>query len=112
MPISRETAQAAGRIGGLTRAALCPDNNAHTLPARQARFQKYTDKVRAAVPGLTDENEINRRARMLLAADMMALSRRAATARTRAAQARREAAEAEAELLAASAASADAGSDA
>jgi phage tail protein X len=100
MPRSRVSYQQAGRIGGLRTAALTLDRRAHTQPARDARLQRYIDQVRAALPGLTDEADILRRAEMLRRADMIALSHRAAAARSRAAQARREADEAEVRLSA------------
>lgn len=94
MAYTREARQANGRIGGLTRAALCPDASAHSLPGRQAQHQKYVDQVRETLPDLTDEADIERRARQLRRADMIRLAQRANAARAQAAEARRQAAEA------------------
>jgi hypothetical protein len=95
MPISRTAAQARGRIGGLTRAALAPSRQGITEAARQARWQKYVDQVPAVI---TDPAERQRRAELLRQADMTRISLKASEARSRAARARREAAQAEAEL--------------
>jgi len=98
---SRESYQTAGRIGGLRRAALSPDNRAHTQPARDKRWQRYLDQVPAkvAVPkGSTLEAERIRRAEQLRRADMISLANRASEARKRVAAERRKAEQAEAEL--------------
>lgn len=87
-----------GRIGGLTRAALAPSPGAITQAARDARWAKYVSQVREALPDLTDETEINRRAGLLQRADMTRLSALASQARSRAAAARRTAEQAEAAL--------------
>lgn len=73
--------QLAGRIGGMTKAALAPDRDATTAAARAGRWQKYVDQVRAVLPELTDEAEITRRAEMLRRADMVRMSARAAKTR-------------------------------
>jgi hypothetical protein len=70
-----------GRIGGLRRAALAPDTQALTAAARRARFQKYVDQIREALPDLVDQAEIIRRAEQLRRADMASMSLKAATAR-------------------------------
>ena len=91
----------AGRIGGLTKAAMCPDLRLATKAARDARFAKFLAQVPedVAVPeGSTLEAERIRRAEMLRSAAMQRLAMRAASARTRAAAERRGATEAEAEL--------------
>lgn len=98
MPISRERAQALGRIGGLRRAALAPDMSALTEAARAGAWQRYVDQVRAALPGLTDEADISRRADMLRRADMQAMALKSASAQSRAAEAERRAEAAEAKL--------------
>lgn len=91
MSRSRESYQAAGRIGGriggLRTAALVPDLKAHTKPARDARWQKYLDQVPAEI---TDPAERIARAERLRRADMIALSRKAAAARTAANKRRRQ----------------------
>jgi hypothetical protein len=85
-------AQESGRAGGLIRAALAPDRRALTQAARDARWQGYVEKVRAAVPDATDA-ELQRRAEMLRQADMSRLAAKSVIARRRAAEARRAAAE-------------------
>jgi hypothetical protein len=95
MPIGRITAQARGRIGGYTRAALAPTRESITEAARAARWQKYLDRVPAEI---TDPAERQRRAELLRRADMQRLSLKAAQARTKAAKARQEAVEAESAL--------------
>jgi hypothetical protein len=72
---------ARGRIGGLTRAALAPDRKTVTQAARDGRWQRYVDKVRAALPELEDEAEITCRAEALRRADMIRMSARAVQAR-------------------------------
>jgi hypothetical protein len=79
--LDHATAQQRGRIGGLRRAALAPDLKAITKAARDGRWARYVERVKAALPELTDEAEITRRAEMLRRADMAALSLRAARAR-------------------------------
>jgi hypothetical protein len=106
VPINHSDAQARGAIGGLTRAALAPDRTEITRAARAARWQKYTDQVRAALPDLTDEAEITRRAELLRSADMRRLSLKASTARRRAAKAQAAAEVSAAEVRAAIAANA------
>lgn len=98
MHTDHATAQAWGAVGGLTRAALAPDRREITRAARAARWQKYVDQVREALPGLTDEADIARRAEQLRSADMRRLAVKASTARTAAARARQDAAQAAAEL--------------
>ena len=85
MPISKEAAQARGRIGGYTRAALAPDRDSITRAARDARWQRYLDQV---PPEITDPAERTRRAELLRRADMTRLSLKAAKARRLRAQAR------------------------
>ncbi len=85
-----------GRIGGLRRSALCPDNRAHTQPARDARYANYRDQIPRDIvvpPGSTLDAEIDRRAGVLRQADMIKLSQRAAVERKRAAEADAELAE-------------------
>jgi hypothetical protein len=77
---------ARGRIGGLTRAALAPDRQAITQPARDARMRRYLDQVPACI---TDPAERRRRAGLLQRADMVRMSALAAAARRRRAQQRR-----------------------
>ncbi len=81
MPVSHENAQARGRIGGLRRAALAPSRQGMTQAARDAKFRKYIDEVRAARPEITDEGELIRRAELLQHADMIAMSQKASRAR-------------------------------
>jgi hypothetical protein len=92
MPISRERAQARGRIGALTKAALATDRSALTQAARDARWQSYLDQIPSEI---TDPGERQRRAGMLRAADLQRMSLRSSVARQRAS----EAARAEQELL-------------
>jgi hypothetical protein len=70
------------RIGGWTRAALAPTPQSITAGARSARWERYRDRVRAAIPDLTDEAEIDRRAELLRRADMQRMSMKAAEARS------------------------------
>jgi hypothetical protein len=75
----------AGRIGGLTKAAMCPDLRLATKAARDARFAKFLAQVPedVAVPeGSTLEAERIRRAEMLRPAAMQRLAMRAASARS------------------------------
>lgn len=60
-----------GRIGGLRRAALAPDRQAITEAARDARWQKYLNEGYAALPDLTDPNEITMRAELFRRADKL-----------------------------------------
>jgi hypothetical protein len=85
MSRSTESHRAAGRIGGLRTAALTVDLKAHTKPARDARWQKYLDRVPAEI---TDPAERTVRAERLRRADMIALSQRASATRRRAARTR------------------------
>jgi hypothetical protein len=97
----RSMYQQAGRIGGLTKAAKCPDLKAATQAARDARFAKFLAEVPEGIvvpAGTTLEAERIRRAEMLRSAAMQRLAMRASAARTRAAAERRRANEAEAEL--------------
>jgi hypothetical protein len=75
------TPQQRGRLGGLTRAATAASRQDITRAANAGRWQKYVDQVKAAVPGLTDDAEITRRAELLMKADMCRLSAKAAEAR-------------------------------
>lgn len=77
------TPQQRGRIGGLRRAALAPTRQAITQAARDSRWQRYVDQVKAALPDLADEAEVMRRAEVLQRADMIRMSARAADARRR-----------------------------
>jgi hypothetical protein len=81
MPASRQVAQARGRIGGLRGAALAPSRQGITAAARAAGWQKYVDQVKAALPDLTDEADIQRRAGMLRTADMHSLALKSAKVR-------------------------------
>ena len=85
----RTPAQELASAAALTRSALTRNRRAITQPARKAQAQKYRDKVLAALPDLTDEDEIQRRVTLLRRADMAKLAAKAAIARTRAAEARR-----------------------
>lgn len=78
-----------GHIGGLRRAALAESPQSITEAARKARSEKYRAQVREARPEITDEAEIDRRAQLLLRADMAALSLKAAKARRLKAEAAR-----------------------
>jgi len=78
MPTAQSRAQVFGQIGGLTRAAMCVDNRAHTQPARDARFQKYLDQI---PPEITDPAEREIRAVKLRAADMRRLALKSADVR-------------------------------
>jgi very-short-patch-repair endonuclease len=69
------------RLGGLTRAALAPTRQSITEGARAGRWERYRDKVREAMPDLTEEVEIDRRAELLRKADMQRMSMKAAAAR-------------------------------
>jgi hypothetical protein len=69
------------RIGGLTRAALAPSRQSITEGARAGRWERYRVKVREAMPELTDETEIDRRAELLRKADMQRMSMKAAASR-------------------------------
>jgi hypothetical protein len=102
MPTDRTSRQQRGRLGGLTRAALASSPQAITKAANDARWQKYLDQVRAVLPEITDEGELTRRAMLLMRADMIRLSEKAAKARRLKAELRR----AEADLAAAEAATA------
>lgn len=81
MPTYPSSAQARGRIGGLTRAATAPTRQDITAAANSARWQKYVDQIHAVLPELTDPAEIRRRAELLMRADMARLSQKAAAAR-------------------------------
>jgi hypothetical protein len=75
-------AQQRARLGGLTKAALGPDRRDATQPARDARLQRYRDKVLAARPELAgDKAEVEHRAEQLRRADMQRMSMKAAAAR-------------------------------
>jgi len=95
-----EAASEDARRMTLTRAALAADPQAGTGAARAAQWQGFIDRVRQALPDLTDEADIERRAKLLQRAYMAQLSARAARARERAAKARREEREAKRELAA------------
>jgi cytochrome c1 len=99
MPTPQSSPQAYGRMGGLTTAALAPSPQAITAAANAARWQRYVDQVKAVLPELTDPAELQRRAQLLMKADMVRLSEKAARARRLKAQLR----EAEADLAAAQA---------
>lgn len=75
--------QQRGRLGGLTRAATASARQDITRAANAGRRQKYVDKVKAAVPDLTDQAELARRADLLMRADMIRLSALASEARRR-----------------------------
>lgn len=94
MPISRADAQGAGRIGGLTRAALAPTPQAVTQAATDASWELFRTRVRDVMPELDDPAEIDRRAERLRQAEMTRLSMKAARAR----RLRRELARLEADL--------------
>jgi hypothetical protein len=81
MPLSSAEAQAAGRAGGLRRAALAANPQEITAAASEERWQRYVDQVRAVLPEITDEAEITRRAELLRKADMAGMSQKAAKAR-------------------------------
>jgi hypothetical protein len=99
------SAQAAGRIGGLTRAATAPTPQAITEGWRKGRFQRYIDDVKAVMPELADEADIIRRAELLRRADMVRMSAKAAEAKRLKAQLKELEADLDATGLA------DAGSD-
>jgi len=85
MPAERTFAQARGRRGGLTRAALAEDRRGITQAARDKRWEGYRQRVIDVVglnpddPG--DNAEIDRRALLLQRADMVGMSLLAAKAR-------------------------------
>ena len=81
MTVSRQVAQERGKIGGLRNAALAPSRQGITSAARAAGWQRYVEQVKAALPGLTDQADIERRAAMLRKADMHALALKSARAR-------------------------------
>jgi hypothetical protein len=92
MPSISMTPQQRGRIGGLTRAALTPDNRDITKPMRDGRWERYRQRILDVLPELAgDDAEIDRRAALLRQADMIRMSAAAAAKR-------RELAELEAEL--------------
>ena len=78
MTQSHATAQARGRIGGLTRAARATTPQSITAAARDARWQRYLDQVPEFV---TDPGDRARRAELLRRADMVRMSMKAAKAR-------------------------------
>jgi len=94
MPISRESAQLRGRIGGYTRAAMAATPSEITKKARAASWQKFLDQV---PPEITDPAERERRAGLLRRAHMSRLALKASAARRAVARARAVLAEAEAE---------------
>jgi len=85
-------------IGGLTLSAkLSPEQRkAHTQPARDGRRQKYL--TLADPDGVLDQAERERRADLLLRADMKRLALKSAAARRRARQLTAAAESADAEL--------------
>lgn len=84
--------------GGYAKAAYAPNRDSLTRAARDARMERFRERIREALPHIDDPAEIDRRAQLLLKSEMSKLSLKAAQGRRRAAQARREASEAEAEL--------------
>src|SRR5580704_1146576 len=70
MHTSRASAQAAGRIGGLTRAATAPTPQAMTQAATDASWELFRQRVRDVMPEITDPADIDRRAKLLERAEM------------------------------------------
>jgi hypothetical protein len=86
MPMSSAQAQAAGRIGGLRRAALAANPQTITKAAREGRWQKYRQQILDVLPELEgDEAEIMRRSELLFRADMTRMSMQAQEKRRQAA---------------------------
>lgn len=83
MPISRQDAQTRARLAALTKIAKTPNRSALTAASRASQAQKFVDEVRAALPDLTDEGEIQRRADELRRAHMLRLALRSSTVRRR-----------------------------
>lgn len=69
---------ARGRIGGLMKAANAKDRDSLTRAARDARWQRYLDRVPDHV---TDPAERERRAALIRRADMQRLALKAAASR-------------------------------
>ena len=65
MSSSGYTPQQRGRLGGLTRAATAASRQDITRAANTARWQRYIDQVKMALPELADEKELLRRADLL-----------------------------------------------
>jgi hypothetical protein len=78
---------AAGRIGGLIRAATAESPRAITKAARDGRWQKYLDAAAAIAPG-AGEADLIRRAQLLRRAEMSRLSQLGVKARRAKAAAR------------------------
>ena len=77
----RTPEQLASSKGGLIRAALAASPQAMTQAARDGRHEKRKQRVRDACPHITDEAEIERRAELLMRADMADMSLKAAKAK-------------------------------
>lgn len=71
--LDSERARQIGRLGGLAKRAA-HDPKAYTRPAIEGRWRSYVRQVLAADPALTDEAEIQARARALQLAHMLRMS--------------------------------------
>lgn len=81
--MSRQTRQqAAGRIGGLTRAALGTNEEHRKQRAAEGRMKRFLDQIPAEI---TDEDERMRRALLLQRAHMVRIAQTSARRRRKAA---------------------------